>query len=97
MLLPGMLNFTEQTGSGAVIVVWSFLFVTDTLRDTAHSFNCFCRSEKFSSQKMNTRVVTLVIDRHSMDDGDGSEDEEQCEPDLLLYCTNRVETRSTES
>eukprot|EP00978_Attheya_sp_CCMP212_P018200 scaffold49502_cov53-Attheya_sp.AAC.1 len=24
-----MLNFAEQTGSGAVIFVWSFLFVSD--------------------------------------------------------------------
>jgi hypothetical protein len=31
-----MLNFAEQTGSGAIIVVWSFLIVTDTLRFTKH-------------------------------------------------------------
>jgi hypothetical protein len=30
-----MINFAEQTaGSGAVIVVWSFLIVTDTLQFT---------------------------------------------------------------
>ena len=27
-----MLNFAEQTGSGAVIVVWSFLRTSDELR-----------------------------------------------------------------
>ena len=43
-----MLNFAEQTGSGAVIVVWSFLMKYNKLK--------LIKSKKMHTNKKNTRT-----------------------------------------
>ena len=58
-----MLNFAEQTGSGAVIVVWSFLFVRDILQIIKLT-NCRCPARQAFVRNGCSRTHPLASTQH---------------------------------
>ena len=63
-----MLNFAEQTGSGAVMIVWSFLTLLLTLlylnishTTTIHpNFNCVALTYSYPSQRGKYKLLMLM-------------------------------------
>ncbi len=55
---PTVLNFAEQTGSGAVTVVWSFLQVGAKFK---YIKSCFCLCYPTTRQEMADTVITASL------------------------------------